>query len=1038
MLIPRATPIGGQPMAIEQNQAVARYLRAVFGEGTAAELSDRDLLQRFTSRSGEGSELAFSSLVARHGPMVLQVCRAALRDEHDAQDAFQAVFLVLVHKAGALWVRDSLGPWLHAVALRVAAGARAAAAARRAHESKHAEMAAHASRMEHGTAEELSAALHQEVSRLPEGYRKAVVLCDLEGLTHEEAARRLGWPIGTVKSRQARGRERLRRRLIRLGVAPVSGAMSATLCVEKATAAVPASLADATVRMAALVSNGDASAGVISATAAALTKGAMRAMFFARLRLASSTVLLLGAAAMTAGLAIYCRAAMQTPPSAKQREGASPRSQVAPPRSALDALRPADIPAEKRLADLPENTVAVLGDIRGRHAGEVHDVALSPDGKLLATASDQDTTVRLWDAETLQPAGALTGHRAFVNCVSISQDGRWLASGSANGDLLLWDMTVRPPKGPSNLATRGKDRKFNHSILAAAFSEDGKRLAVAGDAGGVELFEISGAGPASRGVLPGIDQEVRSLTFSPDGQILALAGLLDRSARLWVVTGAAPRETAILRRPADKRPQLIKRGAISVAFSRDGKTLAALEGDDGVWLWDLSGPEPRDRGQLSVPPHRVNLPRGIRVLLGAIHGLGERAKVVFSPDGDTLAAAQSGGWIKVWDVTGGLPTERAEFAAHGGTGTGTLAFSPDGETLYSGGGDHLVRNWDLTAAEPKEKSSPTRTLGGQNAVAFSPEGKKLAVGGDDESVWVADLFGPATLLSRLQSPRTELAAGPTRSLAFSPDGATLIVGGDRNSLTSAWDVSGIIPAIRFKLEPNVAAFAPVGAWSLAFSNDGKTLVRGGNSDHKVRLWDMRGHEPKERLVLDGDDRWPPVVALSPDDVHLAFSGPGHSVRLWVIAGLQPREQARLEGTGRPILSLAFSADGKALAAGSDAGTRLWSVSDEEPRSLHPVGNVSGFSTPPAITQSRGFSLAFTHDGKRLIAADQISDKNGRKPPRPAICVYDVTSGDRLHEWDISVPCRAIALAPDGRHVAAARRDGTTLILRLPGGLAGRE
>jgi WD40 repeat protein len=580
---------------------------------------------------------------------------------------------------------------------------------------------------------------------------------------------------------------------------------------------------------------------------------------------------------------------------------------------------------------------------------------------------------------------------------------------------------------------------LNNSIFAAAFSKDCKTLAVAGDAGGVELFEMSGAAPVSRGVLPGPEQEVHSLTFSPGGEMLALAGLYDGTARLWVMAWAAPREQAILRRPDDDRRLRLKHRTISVAFSPDGKTLAALERDDGVRMWDLSGPEPRDRGQLRGPPGRLHLPRGIRVLLGGIYMLGNRAEIIFSADGNTLAAAQSGGWIKVWDVKGGQPIERAAFPAHGGTGTGALAFSPDGKTLCSGGGDHLVRNWDFTTAIPEEKPNPERTLGGLNAVAFSPDAKRLAVGGDDESVWVWDLFGPPALLSRAQSPRTTLAAGPTRSLAFGPDGVTLVVGGDRNSCTSAWDVSAVMPAIRFKLATNDhPAPAPLGAFSLAFSSDGKTLAAGGNSDHKVCVWDTRGDEPKARLVLDGDDPCATVVALSPDGLHLAFSGPGHSVRLWILAGLEPRERARFEGNGSPISALAFSADGKVLAAGSNAGTRLWHASDGQPKPLYPARDSSDLSTTPAITKSMGFSLTFTPDGKRLIAADQINDKNGLKPPRPAICVYDVSSGERLHEWDISVPCWAIALSPDGRHVAAARRDSTTLILRLPDPPAGRE
>ena len=441
-------------------------------------------------------------------------------------------------------MRDSIGPWLHAVALRVAAGARASAAMRRTHERRRAEMEPRSVGDPGGADDELKAALHEEVGRLPEGYRTAIVLCDLEGLTHEEAARRLGWPIGTVKSRQGRGRERLRGRLIRRGLAPVSGTIAAALAAERAGAAVPASLVDATVKVAALVSGGQAAAGAISATAAVLMRGAIRAMLLARLRLAAGMTLLLGAVVTTAGLAIHSGAAVEQPPPRKPGAAAGTTAKAPSPRPALDALRPEDIPPEKRLADLPESTVAVLGEVRGRHAGEVRGLALSPDGKLLATVSDQDMRVRLWDAETLLPTGSLVGHRAFVNCVAISPDGRWLASGGAISEFFLWDMSVTPPRGPILLATHGKDGKFNNVLHATAFSKDGRRLAVAGDAGSVELFDMTVEPPASRGVLPGLDQQVHSLAFSPDGKTLALAGLEDGSVRLCDVSGASPQEKA--------------------------------------------------------------------------------------------------------------------------------------------------------------------------------------------------------------------------------------------------------------------------------------------------------------------------------------------------------------------------------------------------------------------------------------------------------------------------------------------------------------
>ena len=190
-------------MAIRPKGAIQRQLRTVFNLGAIRELTDGQLLERFATRRGEAAELAFAALVERHGPMVLRVCEHALGDRHDAEDSFQATFLILVKKARSLWVRDSLGPWLHRVAHRVAARAGRASARRREHERQAAELRP-AMVSERGDWNELFSLLHDEIDRLPERYRLPVVLCDVQGLTHEKAARHLGWPVGTVKSRLAR------------------------------------------------------------------------------------------------------------------------------------------------------------------------------------------------------------------------------------------------------------------------------------------------------------------------------------------------------------------------------------------------------------------------------------------------------------------------------------------------------------------------------------------------------------------------------------------------------------------------------------------------------------------------------------------------------------------------------------------------------------------------------------------------------------------------------------------------------------------
>ena len=172
-----------------------RPIRTLYHLGSIGPLTDGQLLERFATGDGEPAELAFAALVERHGPMVLGVCRAVLGDNDAARDAFQATFLVLLHKAKSLWVQDSLGPWLHRVAYRAAQNARSAAKRRRFHERCAAELRAASAEPTHN-GDDLTEALHHELERLPIRFRTPLLLCDLEGRTHEEAARLLGCPVG--------------------------------------------------------------------------------------------------------------------------------------------------------------------------------------------------------------------------------------------------------------------------------------------------------------------------------------------------------------------------------------------------------------------------------------------------------------------------------------------------------------------------------------------------------------------------------------------------------------------------------------------------------------------------------------------------------------------------------------------------------------------------------------------------------------------------------------------------------------------------
>jgi RNA polymerase sigma factor (sigma-70 family) len=274
---------------------VFREFETLFSIGTIDGFSDGQLLTKFGDGRDETAERAFATLVERHGPMVMRVCRAILRDEHEAEDAFQATFLVLARKARSLWVRDSLGPWVHGVACRIACRARTAAARRRRQEQRGAAMATTLASSDKSW-DDLAETVHEEVGRLPESYRAAVVMCDLEGHTQEQAARRLGWPLGTLQSRLARGRDRLRNRLIRRGLSPTAGLLAIVLSAESASSGVTAGLAQSTLQNAMrLAAGGPAAMGTISAPVAALVERTMTMMLITKLKIAAGVILAVGA-----------------------------------------------------------------------------------------------------------------------------------------------------------------------------------------------------------------------------------------------------------------------------------------------------------------------------------------------------------------------------------------------------------------------------------------------------------------------------------------------------------------------------------------------------------------------------------------------------------------------------------------------------------------------------------------------------------------------------------------------------------------------
>ncbi len=324
-------------MGNRQFEAVLKQPWALSDAVTVAGVSDGQLLARFNAQRDELAEVSFAALVRRHGSMVLHVCRQILGDRHAAEDAFQATFLILARRAGSIRQPELLGHWLYGVALRTAREARMRADQRRRRELQERERADEKPGGERVLPEsplvcrEELAVLHEEVSRLPEQERAAVVLCSLEGLTYQEAALRLCCPVGTIGVRLNRARERLRLRLTRRGRAPSAGLLGALFGADVASARMTSALVDAAI---------EAATGLVAARVVALAEAVLRTMLLKRLVTAAGLV-------MTAGIAaslVWVNLSQAVPvPAVPAQVQSQPKD---------DARRPA-VPTAPILADRP-------------------------------------------------------------------------------------------------------------------------------------------------------------------------------------------------------------------------------------------------------------------------------------------------------------------------------------------------------------------------------------------------------------------------------------------------------------------------------------------------------------------------------------------------------------------------------------------------------------------------------------------------------------------------------------------------------------
>jgi RNA polymerase sigma factor (sigma-70 family) len=311
-----------------KTSSVVRQLDALWTSGSLTGMRDAQLLGRFAEARDSTAETAFRELIDRHGPMVMGVCRQIVRHPHDADDAFQATFLVLVRKARSIRVGESLAPWLYGVAYRTALRARAIASRYRSAAVGQLEEPME-SFSDNACQFDLRRLLHEELNRLPGKYREPIVLCHLEGKTHEEAARLLQWPVGTVSGRLSRGRELLRSRLQRRGM-EVSPAVLSANWLAGTPISVTLPLIESTFGAAVGLA-----APAVSASALSLTQGVLKAMLLNKIKTIALIVLLVGG--LTAGVGSW---GIQTSRARSRQAQAADKSD---PNGRIEAANPSQL-----------------------------------------------------------------------------------------------------------------------------------------------------------------------------------------------------------------------------------------------------------------------------------------------------------------------------------------------------------------------------------------------------------------------------------------------------------------------------------------------------------------------------------------------------------------------------------------------------------------------------------------------------------------------------------------------------------------------
>jgi RNA polymerase sigma factor (sigma-70 family) len=887
--------------------------------------TDRDLLHRFEA---DGAQEAFAILVRRHACMVLNVCRRLLPTIQDAEDVCQATFLILARKAAGPW-QESVADWLYATARRVARDARRTTKRREKRERRAATGEA-VTTNDQLSARELLTAVDEELERLPSIYREPLVLLYLEELARDEIAARLGVPSGTVKIRLERGRKRLHAALTKRGVVLSTGFL--ILATNSTNRASSSQLVEAIM---AAVSGKPSSAVGALAKGVAMNGSAMKVLF----GIAATAVL----ASAIGTILLAAHTESELPPVSLPASGTVAAN---PPYDGIDD--PGD--------PLPAGAILRIGTTRFRDGGASNQAALSPDGKILATASETGITLfepatgrrLLWIADADVPNSYGPNHSKFA----FSPDGKKLftltAPGSptvaAIGTISTYDaatgkklLSFKPPpasRKPNKQAVLGYSRVW--------FPAGNKHL-------------ISIREDMTIFLDPDTGKEVGKLPFATEAAQATSEGL-----RLFAIP---------------------EKGKEVVVYSLDGKQLRALEHTDhpGLLGFDQAGTTVAAAAASENKIRVWDLASGKVLIDVAIAEKSSQYSVItaltITPDRKTVLAATQRGSIYQFDIVDGK--ELPQLRGHTNFVTG-LFVAYEGKTLISSSWDHRILRWELPSG--KRISEPDG-YNSQLHIDRSPDGKIIAA---------ADSSGLVELLDGLTGQRIQILQERGKSaasrVAFGPDGKSLATA-HQDGKIRIWETA----TGRLVREIEIVT-APKQPWmsfeALAVAPDGRTLAISGTAGDGIGTLTYDVATGKQ---LWADPSRAGSLAFFPGGRSLASAGFGNQLHFRDAAsgkktGVSISDVYNVMKDHNIVMDLAASPDGKLLATAQRDGfvclhdpvtgsiVKEWQAHGRGSGQKSGRGSTSGVSFGPG-----GIWLATA--GDRTVA------------------LWDVATGELLHRFE---------------------------------------